>query len=165
MKFKTLDCSFNSKFLFQFTPDQTSIGPPPPPLSPISETVHDTANNGANAGANNLSTCSKASNASSVRSCSAAVSDESVAGDSGVYEASPRAAAAANTTTQQRSSRKQQLEAAAAAAAAAGLSSMSLETAQVKIKLRYSAEDALLHVGIERARNLGALFIPENRKM
>ena len=47
-----------------------------------------------------------------------------------------------------------------------GLASMSnLETAQVQIKLRYSVADALLHVGIERARNLAALFIPENRKM
>ena len=46
-----------------------------------------------------------------------------------------------------------------------GLASMNLETAQVQIKLRYSVSDSLLHVGIERARNLAALFIPENRKM
>merc|ERR1719192_3121160 len=73
------------------------------------------------------------------RSVSAAVSDESVAGDSGVFEASHK---------------KEDL----------GLSS-SLETTQVQIKLRYSASDQLLHVGIERARNLSALFIPEGRKV
>ena len=94
------------------------------PLSPISETTTD----------------DRKTISSNTRSgVSAAVSDESVAGDSGVFEASHK---------------KEDL----------GLSS-SLETTQVQIKLRYSASDELLHVGIERARNLSALFIPEGRKV
>jgi protein KIBRA len=93
------------------------------PLSPISETTTD----------------DRKTISSNARSVSAAVSDESVAGDSGVFEASHK---------------KEDL----------GLS-MNLETAQVQIKLRYSVTDDLLHVGIERARNLSALFIPEGRKV
>lgn len=93
------------------------------PLSPISETTTD----------------DQKTISSNARSVSAAVSDESVAGDSGVFEASHK---------------KEDL----------GLS-MNLETAQVQIKLRYSSTDDLLHVGIERARNLSALFIPEGRKV
>ncbi|XP_064482085.1 protein kibra-like [Ornithodoros turicata] len=69
------------------------------------------------------------------RSVSAAVSDESVAGDSGVYEAAV----------------KRSVEECLG----------DPETAQVQVKLRYAAEDALLHVGIERARNLAALCIPQ----
>merc|ERR1719328_457915 len=95
------------------------------PLSPISETATDDQ---------------KTSTSSNARSVSAAVSDESVAGDSGVFEASRPS--------------KGDL----------GLS-MNLETAQVQVKLRYSSTDDLLHVGIERARNLAALFIPEGRKV
>ncbi|CAH1392775.1 unnamed protein product [Nezara viridula] len=64
-------------------------------------------------------------------SVSAAVSDESVAGDSGVFEASQRTL------------------------------DMSLDTAQVQIKLRYTVSNFILHIGIEKARNLAALFIPE----
>ena len=71
---------------------------------------------------------------------SAAVSDESVAGDSGVFEASRPS--------------KEDL----------GFS-MNLETAQVQIKLRYSSTDSLLHVGVERARNLAALSIPQGRRV
>jgi len=71
-----------------------------------------------------------------------AASDESVAGDSGVYEAASKKSKAAK-------------------AAAAE----TLETAQVQVKLRYAAEDALLHVGVERARNVGALSPPQGRKM
>jgi len=93
------------------------------PLSPISETTTD----------------DRKTISSNTRSVSAPVSDESVAGDSGVFEASHK---------------KEDL----------GLS-MNLETAQVQIKLRYSATDDLLHVGIERARNLSALFIPEGRRV
>jgi len=93
------------------------------PLSPISETNTD----------------DRKTVSSNARSVSAAVSDESVAGDSGVFEASHK---------------KEDL----------GIS-MNLETAQVQIKLRYSSTDNLLHVGIERARNLAVLFIPENRKV
>jgi len=97
------------------------------PLSPISETT-------------SASDDRKTLGSSSIaRSVSAAVSDESVAGDSGVFEASHR---------------KVDL----------GLD-MYLETAQVQIKLRYSHTDDLLHVGIERARNLAALFIPEGRRV
>ena len=95
------------------------------PLSPISETTTDDQ---------------KTSSSSIARSVSAAVSDESVAGDSGVFEAS-------------RPSKGD-----------IGLS-MNLETAQVQIKLRYSSTDDLLHVGVERARNLAALSIPEGRKV
>ena len=94
------------------------------PLSPISETTTD----------------DRKTVSSNTRSgVSAAVSDESVAGDSGVFEAS---------------NKKDNI----------GLST-SLETTQVQIKLRYSSSDQLLHVGIERARNLSALFVPEGRKV
>jgi len=68
------------------------------------------------------------------------VSDESVAGDSGVFEAS-------NKSSQRT------------------LSDMNLDTAQVQIKLRYSVDDGMLHVGIERARNLSALCIPESSQV
>ena len=95
------------------------------PLSPISETTTDDR---------------KTTLSSNTRSgVSAAVSDESVAGDSGVFEASHK---------------KDDL-----------VLSSNLETTQVQIKLRYSSSDELLHVGIERARNLSALFIPEGRKV
>jgi len=94
------------------------------PLSPISETTTD----------------DRKTVSSNTRSgVSAAVSDESVAGDSGVFEAS---------------NKKDDL----------GISN-NLETTQVQIKLRYSSTDELLHVGIERARNLSALFISEGRKV
>ena len=93
------------------------------PLSPISESAVDDRKAGG----------------SGPRSVSAAVSDESVAGDSGVFEAAGR---------------KEDL----------GLA-MNLETAQVQIKLRYSSTDSLLHIGIERARNLAVLFIPEGRQV
>lgn len=69
------------------------------------------------------------------RSVSAAVSDESVAGDSGVYEAAVRRSADECLGDP--------------------------DTAQVQVKLRYASEDGLLHVGIERARNLAALCIPQ----
>lgn len=73
-----------------------------PPLSPISETPPD----------QNLEllqvSASTPSSGSNTRSVSAAVSDESVAGDSGVFEAANR------------------------------LQSCNLETAQVQIKLRYA---------------------------
>ncbi|KAF4531755.1 hypothetical protein B566_EDAN014495, partial [Ephemera danica] len=99
-----------------------------PPLSPISEIVTDGCE---------LTTAASGSN---TRSVSAAVSDESVAGDSGVFEA-------------------------AASKKGFGLNEMNLETAQVQIKLRYSICDGILHVGIERARNLAALFIPDSSKV
>ncbi|XP_059481986.1 protein kibra [Neocloeon triangulifer] len=101
-----------------------------PPLSPISEMVPDVCELSSNGGPSGSNT----------RSVSAAVSDESVAGDSGVFEA-------------------------AASKKGSGLNEMNLETAQVQIKLRYSVNDSMLYVGIERARNLSALFIPENCKV
>lgn len=103
-----------------------------PPLSPICELSTDQ---------DELQTTGLA--ISNNRSVSAAVSDESVAGDSGVFEASNK-----------RSSGD-----------CLGLSEMNLETAQVQVKLRYSLQDSLLHVGVERARNLAALSIPEHHKI
>lgn len=108
-----------------------------PPLSPISETPplildHDDILHGAA-----LSRTS--SSGTNTRSVSAAVSDESVAGDSGVFEASNRKRAS-------------------------GVFGQDLdsETAQVQIKLRYITAENVLNVCIERARNLSALFIVEN---
>ncbi|GFQ74226.1 protein kibra [Trichonephila clavata] len=101
-----------------------------PPLSPICEL-----------GSDDLQTCTYTT--SNNRSVSAAVSDESVAGDSGVFEASNKRLAEDRF----------------------GLSELNLETAQVQVKLRYSIEDGLLHVGIERARNLTALSVPEHYKV
>lgn len=71
---------------------------------------------------------SRASSASNTRSVSAAVSNESVAGDSGVFEAS-RAVMPGR------------------------------ESAQVQISMRYSKSDCVLHIAIERARNLQALCL------
>jgi protein KIBRA len=84
------------------------------PLSPISESAILSDSSSSNSRLNPAS-----------RSVSAAVSDESVAGDSGVFEA-------ASSST----SRKDDL----------GLA-MNLETAQIQIKLRYSTPDGLLHIG------------------
>ncbi|XP_050526641.1 protein kibra isoform X1 [Daktulosphaira vitifoliae] len=78
--------------------------PTSPPLSPISETP---------------------------RSVSAAVSDESVAGDSGVFEASHK-------------------------------SNFNAETSQVQIRLKYSIAEQVLHICIERLRNVVALSIAES---
>ncbi|GAB6023956.1 hypothetical protein CHUAL_008686 [Chamberlinius hualienensis] len=100
-----------------------------PPLSPITELVPDEAKS------MNLS-------GSNTRSVSAAVSDESVAGDSGVFEACNRID-------------DDQFP----------ISELNLETAQVQIKLRYAASDSLLHIGIERARNLNVLNIPVDCKI
>lgn len=78
------------------------------------------------------SATSRSSSLSNTRSVSAAVSNESVAGDSGVFEAS-RAAVAPNR-----------------------------ESAQIKLALRYVKPDQILNIQIERARNLWALFLPDN---
>lgn len=72
---------------------------------------------------------SRASSASNTRSVSAAVSNESVAGDSGVFEAC-RAVLPGR------------------------------ESAQVQIALKYLKSESVLHVTIERARNLQALSLP-----
>ncbi|XP_076065980.1 WW and C2 domain containing protein kibra isoform X2 [Oratosquilla oratoria] len=72
-----------------------------------------------------------------MRSISAAVSDESVAGDSGVYEACPKDTLSAECS----------------------------ETPQVQIKLRYSRTEGLLNVGIEKARHLASLNLAEESKV
>lgn len=82
----------------------------PPPLSPISETPPPT---GIRSRASSSGT--------NTRSVSAAVSDESVAGDSGVFEASNR----------------RKLPGAIDDVNSLALGEMSLETAQVQIKLRF----------------------------
>ncbi|RLU24886.1 hypothetical protein DMN91_002977 [Ooceraea biroi] len=110
----------------------------PPPLSPISETPPPT---GIRSRASSSGT--------NTRSVSAAVSDESVAGDSGVFEASNR----------------KRLSGFIPDVDPLTSGEINLETAQVQIKLRYSVSDGLLHVGIERARNLAALFIPNNAQV
>ncbi|KAJ8679667.1 hypothetical protein QAD02_015454 [Eretmocerus hayati] len=111
-----------------------------PPLSPISETPPPT---GIRSRASSSGT--------NTRSVSAAVSDESVAGDSGVFEASNR--------------RRLSGMLSAPDAVSVGGAEINLETAQVQIKLRYSVSDGLLHIGIERARNLAALFIPDGMQV
>ncbi|CAH1235969.1 unnamed protein product [Diabrotica balteata] len=110
-----------------------------PPLSPISETSpaidHDEMLQGAA-----LSRTS--SSGTNTRSVSAAVSDESVAGDSGVFEASNRKRASLGF-----------------------VSDVDVETAQVQIKLKYSTTESMLNVTIEKARNLSALLIPNNSEV
>ncbi|XP_048775157.1 protein WWC2-like isoform X3 [Ostrea edulis] len=98
-----------------------------PPLSPISESSSGVCNNlsGGN-----------------TRSVSAAVSDESVAGDSGVFEASMN-------VTNKRDAIDDMFE-------------MNLESAQIQIKLKYKSIDSQLIIGIEQARNLSALAFPQN---
>lgn len=98
-----------------------------PPLSPISESSSGVGNNlsGGN-----------------TRSVSAAVSDESVAGDSGVFEA----------TVKRTGFIDQVLE-------------TNLESAQVQVKLKYEGVDKQLVVGLEQARNLAALPFPEGSKV
>ncbi|XP_059079146.1 protein kibra-like isoform X2 [Tigriopus californicus] len=126
--------TYNSA-LMQSTDDFNN---PSEPLSPISESVNEPLS--FTSGIQSKASSAVLSSSASVVA-SAGISEESVAGDSGVFEASTR----------------KQSE-------IGGLSS-SLETAQVQISLRYSLSDSLLHIGLERARNLAALFIPENRKI
>ncbi|XP_064608638.1 protein WWC2-like isoform X2 [Liolophura sinensis] len=97
-----------------------------PPLSPISETSSGVCNN---------------TSGGNTRSVSAAVSDESVAGDSGVFEASVK--------------RNEDLDKVLE----------SLESAQVQVKLKYEAKEGNLIIGIEQARNLAALPFPEGSKV
>ncbi|KAI0226899.1 Protein kibra [Lamellibrachia satsuma] len=98
-----------------------------PPLSPISESSSGVCNNlsGGN-----------------TRSVSAAVSDESVAGDSGVYEAAIKRSGALDESLE-----------------------MALECAQVQIKLKYEGLNGELHIGIEQARNLAALAFTEHSQV
>lgn len=112
-----------------------------PPLSPISETPPPLLDSEEILQTSSLSRTASSSG-TNTRSVSAAVSDESVAGDSGVFEASNRkknSVFGANESNE-----------------------INIETAQVQVKLRYALSDSMLHVGIERARNLAALFISEN---
>ena len=95
-------------------------------LSPISETPSSPSF---------LLINSSSSNGSNTRSVSAAVSDESVAGDSGVFEASQK----------KPSNRNYRLVS-------------DFETAQIRIKMRFDAVEQVLWVGIEKARHLGALL-------
>ncbi|XP_052793910.1 protein WWC2-like isoform X2 [Mya arenaria] len=97
-----------------------------PPLSPISET---------SSGVCNILSCGN------TRSVSAAVSDESVAGDSGVFDAVVK-----------RDMLDEVLE-------------MGLESAQIQIKLKYETVDGRLIVGLEQARNLSALQFPDRSKV
>lgn len=109
------------------------------PLSPISESA---ILSDSSSGHSRLNPAS--------RSVSAAVSDESVAGDSGVFEA------ASTRSSSNRDNKDDNM---------GGGLAMNLETAQIQIKLRYSNPDGLLHIGIEKARNLSVLFIPEGKKV
>lgn len=107
------------------------------PLSPISETPlpmldHDEVLQPT------LSRTS--SSGTNTRSVSAAVSDESVAGDSGVFEASNRKRSIMQSDD-------------------------IIDTAQVQIKLRYIMAESMLNVCIERARNLAVLVIPDNSEV
>nr|SVE74953.1 EOG090X00VK [Daphnia dolichocephala] len=70
---------------------------------------------------------------------SASASCESVTGDSGVFDASSRRTSSSNLSH--------------------------LETAQVKVGLRYAFAEEFLHVTIERARNLVALLIENGHKV
>ncbi|XP_055373890.1 protein kibra [Condylostylus longicornis] len=78
---------------------------------------------------------SRSSSTSNTRSVSAAVSNESVAGDSGVFEASR------------------------------ALHMPKKELAQVQIGIKYSKAEGILFVTIERARNLVALDVAENSQI
>lgn len=102
------------------------------PLEPICE-------RSSNSGAPGLKeavdqSTSRSSSVSNTRSVSAAVSNESVAGDSGVFEA----------------------------ARGHGMMAPNRESAQIKLALRYVKQEQILSIQIERARNLWALFLPEH---
>ncbi|RZC37858.1 Myosin tail 1, APG6, and/or AAA 27 domain containing protein [Asbolus verrucosus] len=110
------------------------------PLSPISETPPPMIDHDEMLQGTALSRTS--SSGTNTRSVSAAVSDESVAGDSGVFEASNRKKLSGLTPPEQ-----------------------DTETAQIQIKLRYVATENILNICVERARNLGALYISENAQV
>ncbi|XP_044747979.1 protein kibra [Coccinella septempunctata] len=110
-----------------------------PPLSPISETPPPIIDHDELLQGTTLSRTS--SSGTNTRSVSAAVSDESVAGDSGVFEASNK---------KRNSIFGPELDA---------------DTAQVQIKLKYVTGDNILNVCVERARNLAALCMEENSQV
>ncbi|CAG9820133.1 unnamed protein product [Phaedon cochleariae] len=113
------------------------------PLSPISESAAPVIEGEEGAGAVRGAALSRTSSSgTNTRSVSAAVSDESVAGDSGVFEASNR----------KRASNLFPLD-------------LDAETAQVQIKLRYLMTENMLNITIEKARNLSALMIPDDSEV
>ena len=81
---------------------------------------------------------------------SSAVSTESVAGDSGVFEAT---------------SPSKHLQGGDAEKLTSLMAAMSFEAAQVQIKMRYDREDSLLHIGLEKVRNLRSLVLKPNRQL
>ncbi|XP_006821406.1 protein KIBRA-like [Saccoglossus kowalevskii] len=101
------------------------------PLSPISESI---------AG---VIPADRQSN-TNTRSVSAAISDESVAGDSGVYEAAVKRPGEAGDEV---------------------FFSDVCQSAQVQIGLKYDVTDSHLHISIEQAKNLNSLSIPEKAKV
>ena len=84
------------------------------------------------------------------RAMSSAVSTESVAGDSGVFEAA---------------SPTKHLQGGDAEKLTSLMAAMSFEAAQVQIKMRYDRDDSLLHIGLEKARNLRTLVLKPNRQL
>ncbi|XP_076273959.1 WW and C2 domain containing protein kibra isoform X1 [Rhynchophorus ferrugineus] len=110
------------------------------PLSPISETPPPIIDQDEMLQGVALSRTS--SSGTNTRSVSAAVSDESVAGDSGVFEASNRKPVSTLLG-----------------------SNVDSDTAQVQIKLRYVLSEGVLSVTVEKARNLNALFIDDNSQV
>ena len=84
------------------------------------------------------------------RVMSSAASSESVAGDSGVFEAA---------------SPSKHLPGGDAEKLTSLMAAMSFEAAQVQVKLRYDREDSLLHIGLEKARNLRTLVLKPNRQL
>lgn len=110
-----------------------------PPLSPISETPlldHDEMLQG-------VALSRTSSSGTNTRSVSAAVSDESVAGDSGVFEASNKKRPSGLFGSDQDF----------------------VDTAQVQIKMKYICGEGNLSVAVERARNLYALGVVENTQV
>ena len=89
-------------------------------------------------------------NSSYHRVMSSAVSTESVAGDSGVFEAT---------------SPSKHLQGGDAEKLTSLMAAMSFEAAQVQIKMRYDREDSLLHIGLEKVRNLRSLVLKPNRQL
>ena len=105
------------------------------PLSPCTSGLEAEANSASN---------------SYHRAMSSTVSTESVAGDSGVFEAT---------------SPTKHLQGGDAEKLTSLMAAMSFEAAQVQIKMRYDREDSLLHIGLEKARNLRTLVLKPNRQL
>ncbi|CAG0920590.1 unnamed protein product [Notodromas monacha] len=86
------------------------------------------------------------------QSVSAAVSNESVAGDSGVYEA------ASHSLSQSGCARSGNQDPPC-------IPHMGLDTPQISVKLRYAVADETLFVGVEKARNVAALSVPTTHEI